>query len=318
MEKKYRILYENKITYKDTRTKGLKDVYQIEALKDMPSIHVKKGDLGGYVEDETNLSHEDDCWIFKDGVVASGSLVAGNALIYEEATILDGSRVFDNAVIKFAHVTNSFISGDSKIETATIENCTFFNKSYLDMVYVKNITTWDLDMVHSTLNPRSSLIWTSASCELIDTEFVHKGRRRKMVWEHPLKMEHSKLTDIHLFTLKSPVHMKNVRAHVRLKFSALECQTSRYTNKLVGDKELMLTKDTWLVIKDSSIEIDGHLFGYLRFDLSQVKTFGYIENHSHKCLSLTRLEMSELSRLTNHKEIHIENLVLQGEDNYTC
>lgn len=56
-------------------------VRQIRALKDIPCHNVKVGDLGGYVENETNLSQEGDCWI-ESGCVVSGPIkIAENAYV---------------------------------------------------------------------------------------------------------------------------------------------------------------------------------------------------------------------------------------------
>ena len=46
---------------KNKKTIGEITVYQIEALKDFSNI--KKGDLGGWIEKESNLSHLGDCWV---------------------------------------------------------------------------------------------------------------------------------------------------------------------------------------------------------------------------------------------------------------
>ena len=46
----------------ETRTWGRRTLYRIKALKDFGNV--KKGDLGGYVEREENLSHSGDCWIY--------------------------------------------------------------------------------------------------------------------------------------------------------------------------------------------------------------------------------------------------------------
>ncbi|WP_245410093.1 hypothetical protein [Bartonella tribocorum] len=43
---------------------GYLTLYRIRALKDFRDI--KAGDLGGFVEYENNLSHENDCWIYND------------------------------------------------------------------------------------------------------------------------------------------------------------------------------------------------------------------------------------------------------------
>ena len=70
MEKKYKLTKEN-ISYCG------KTLYRIEALKDF--ANVKKGDKGGYVEKEDNLSQEGDCWISDNAKVFDSALVSGKA-----------------------------------------------------------------------------------------------------------------------------------------------------------------------------------------------------------------------------------------------
>lgn len=82
-------------------------LYQIRALRDftcpyklnpdgeiLDTTLVKKGDLGGYVEKEENLSHEGGCWIFEDAEVRDNGRVEGNA------RIVGRSLVRDNAIVK--------------------------------------------------------------------------------------------------------------------------------------------------------------------------------------------------------------------------
>ncbi len=51
-------------------------MYQIQALRDIPSKGVKIGDLGGFIAHEQNLAHRGDCW------VAIGEQVYGNSRVY--------------------------------------------------------------------------------------------------------------------------------------------------------------------------------------------------------------------------------------------
>lgn len=82
-------------------------LYQIRALRDFTCPYklnpdgeildqtlVKKGDLGGYVEKEENLSHEGGCWIFEEAEVRDNARVEGNA------RLVGRSLVRDNAVVK--------------------------------------------------------------------------------------------------------------------------------------------------------------------------------------------------------------------------
>ena len=66
-------------------------LHRIRALKDF--ANVKKGDLGGFVESENNLSEEGTCWIYDD------ACVYGNAQVYHSATVSGTARVYDYARI---------------------------------------------------------------------------------------------------------------------------------------------------------------------------------------------------------------------------
>ena len=96
MEMKYK-LTEESINYCD------KTLYRIEALKDFGNV--KKGDKGGYVENENNLSQEGDCWIygntkvFDSAVVCDKAKVYGNAEVYGDAIVCDNAQVYDNAEV---------------------------------------------------------------------------------------------------------------------------------------------------------------------------------------------------------------------------
>ena len=76
MEKKYKLTDE-------TINIGGTTLYRIKALKNFSDV--KKGDKGGFVESEDNLSHDGDCWIYN------------NAKAYGKATVFDHAKVFNNA-----------------------------------------------------------------------------------------------------------------------------------------------------------------------------------------------------------------------------
>ena len=86
-----------------------KTLYRIEALKDFNGV--RKGDKGGYVESEKNLSQKGNCWIyddacaFDDAIVKDNASVSdyaqvyGNAIVYDDAWLYDNSRVCGNACV---------------------------------------------------------------------------------------------------------------------------------------------------------------------------------------------------------------------------
>ena len=63
-------------------------VFQIRALQDIERFGIKKGDLGGWIQSELNLSQEGDAW------------VSGNARVYGNAWVSGNARVSGNAQVK--------------------------------------------------------------------------------------------------------------------------------------------------------------------------------------------------------------------------
>src|ERR1041385_6519192 len=84
--------------------KNEEGLYRIRALRDFSDI--KKGDLGGFIASEDNLSSYGDCWIygnaqvFGNARVAGNAWVAGNARVYEGALVYGNAQVFGNAKIE--------------------------------------------------------------------------------------------------------------------------------------------------------------------------------------------------------------------------
>ena len=74
-----------------------KTLHRIRATRDFSNVHA--GDLGGFIENELNLSHDRDTWVY------------GNAWAYGEA------RVYGNALVSGdARVGgNALVSGDARV-----------------------------------------------------------------------------------------------------------------------------------------------------------------------------------------------------------
>ena len=88
MEKKYKLTEETLKVYDKT-------LYRIEALKDFNDV--KKGDKGGFIENEKNLSQRGDCWIYDNAKVLGEAMVCCNAKVYGNAKICDYAVAYDNA-----------------------------------------------------------------------------------------------------------------------------------------------------------------------------------------------------------------------------
>lgn len=80
MEKKYELGKE--------KCFGGAKLRRVVALRDFGDV--KKGDIGGWIESEHNLSHNGNCWVDDDARVSGNARVFGNALVSGKAKIEDG------------------------------------------------------------------------------------------------------------------------------------------------------------------------------------------------------------------------------------
>lgn len=76
------------------RFAGGPSLYRIIALRDFGNV--KAYELGGYVEDESNLSHEGDCWIGQNAKVFDHATVTGSAFVFGDARVYGGAHITDH------------------------------------------------------------------------------------------------------------------------------------------------------------------------------------------------------------------------------
>ncbi len=107
------------MTNKDKKYELIKSdkegLYRVRALRDFSDV--KKGDIGGYVQSEDNLSHDGGAW------VCDNATVCGNAWVYDNATVCGNARVYggawvcdDACVCGNAWVyDNAWVSGDARV-----------------------------------------------------------------------------------------------------------------------------------------------------------------------------------------------------------
>lgn len=100
---------------------------------------VKEGQQGGLIQDESNLSHDGLCWVYKDGKVIELAKVYGDAKIFSGevsgvAKVFDAATVDDSKVLDYAEVSgNSLVSGDSEVSghAKVHKNAQVLNKSII-------------------------------------------------------------------------------------------------------------------------------------------------------------------------------------------
>lgn len=74
-----------------------KYLHRIRALRDFGNV--KKGELGGYVESEKNLTHEGTAWVSGYAKVIGDSSITGCAVVTDQAIIRDHARVISYALV---------------------------------------------------------------------------------------------------------------------------------------------------------------------------------------------------------------------------
>ena len=84
-------------------------LHRIQALKKIGDV--KKGDLGGWIEKEENLSQEGKCWVYDDAKVYENARVYGDAKIYDKAKIFENALLMDKARV----YGNSRIFGNAEV-----------------------------------------------------------------------------------------------------------------------------------------------------------------------------------------------------------
>jgi hypothetical protein len=108
-ERKYRLTNEEKLLADG------KIVHRIEALFDFGDV--KKGQLGGFIECEENLSHFGSCWVYDEAVVCERASVQDSARVRGTAYMGGRSVLKDHAILASdaRMVKHASLGGHSKI-----------------------------------------------------------------------------------------------------------------------------------------------------------------------------------------------------------
>ena len=80
---------------------------RIRALIDFGNV--RKGDIGGKIDNYANLSQEDNCWIYHNAQVRDDAFVYGDAMIFGNAMVFGNAEVFGNAWV----YGNAEVCGDT-------------------------------------------------------------------------------------------------------------------------------------------------------------------------------------------------------------
>lgn len=92
-----------------------RELYQIKALKDFNDV--KKGDLGGYIEVEANLSHDGDCWVYDFASARDNARLLDNSTMKDCAAISNNVMLLNNATMADYTIASGclVIANDTKL-----------------------------------------------------------------------------------------------------------------------------------------------------------------------------------------------------------
>ena len=87
-----------------------KTLHRIRATRDFSNVHA--GDLGGFIENELNLSHDRDTWVYGNAWAYGEARVYGNALVSGEARVYGNALVSGDARVE----GKALVGGDARVE----------------------------------------------------------------------------------------------------------------------------------------------------------------------------------------------------------
>lgn len=171
---KYKLLPKRKVKHKHAA--NVLKVYQIQAVRDIPSHGVKAGDLGGFVQEGSILSQHGNCWIKEGSLVMNGDepwCINGNALIDGEYYIvksnIDGSSVVSGGrgIVWYSTISDcAEVKGNVNIRHSAI---TKFSS-------IKQRKPLDNELSHDKVSNFITMMW----CDFSDAVISGNGHIQKV------------------------------------------------------------------------------------------------------------------------------------------
>lgn len=141
---KFGILLDDKIEKKGHT------LYRIVALTDSVNGRFKPYDLGGYIEEESNLDKEGSSWIDYTSLVYDKARVLDNAYVRDNSVISNNSEIIGNVIVSNnCNITNNTIVTDNSV----IENNVIldFCKVTGESLVCNNVKVIKSDIVSSSI-----------------------------------------------------------------------------------------------------------------------------------------------------------------------
>lgn len=255
---------------------SLPKTFRIRALRDIPiprDIYgsmrylppVKKGDLGGFVQSENNLSQEGLCWIYDNSIVINSAIIADDASVMDNSLIMDNAKITGESVIKesiigqnakcdkyslvfksqisdnayvsdHARITNSKLYSKCKAyNNCTIEGSSLYNLAEVfDRAHISNSTLLDKVKIYGCASIKNSSIKHRA--QIYESAIISNSKveNQAKVAENA-KVKFSYLT-------RSIINNKNIEDSIRVQCGLPVLMDSK-GKYVIGFKHVRKTKN---------------------------------------------------------------------------
>lgn len=198
----------------ETETVLSKTLYRIKAIKNFQGV--RKGEIGGLIEKEENLSQEGNCWIANGGVVMDNARVSEDAVVCTGGFMCDSSQAKGKAMLgrSGALLGNSIICGDAFVNESL--NCDEICSKY--PVTFGNVYGFDVIVTDKHIKLDNDIYEKEELKNMSDEEFLKEcGETKLRFWKYIKTV----LLELGLFEIVEPKEESEKTEEIMQYFS--EC-----------------------------------------------------------------------------------------------
>lgn len=301
--KKYEFTGETKVVnHIDGSEITLKQIRAIRGFENQAVYKfIDKDTLGGWIQDESNLSHEGTCWVDMNSHAYGQSMIVGNAYVHS-SIIRDEAIVENDTYIYRSDVHGkSLICGDSIIQNSTIDgDSVIAQQSEVDYCSLKNVktlvgstdyTTWKKFMFNDcSIISDDFFIEITHPCTLKRVNL--SGRKICFHAESTLTNVSGK---VNKFIVQSPLEMKNVKLQDE---TSVKFKSHRNDTTILGDENNPILFDSGnLVLTNCEIYGSAKIKGHWIISESSISDFAVLKNESTQIHYIEKSAFSDFSSL---------------------
>lgn len=319
--KKYTLLTDEAVnlTY---RVKGIDKsvrVFPIQALIDIPSKGIKKGDKGGHVETEDNLSHEGSCWVYPTCVVIEGAIVFGDASISQQTKLVANTQVSGHSIVKNSELHNSMVDGNTEVSDSKLVNTVIYKDGIVQGSTLLNLSIWHGNFINSKiLFLKNTACFTSKETSHFRESILEHTGLRTVNTDQPLLVSHTTIRNLKTLRLESGLELHNV-ASLGSSHIVSKKNERHKLNRLMGQQRFLLQSKARVTLKDSQVKAEGYLiYGRTLFEDVTIDTLGEITKNTKTDLHLKNVTMTEFSSLSvdDSSKIFVQDVNISGDTVY--